>query len=108
MKKLFNVEGDIKEVFHHDNHDDKSYISQHQDVTPYLKAAHNARSNRGEHSSYQSETLNHKANIPDTVYLAWCRTNGVSLEDFFGDDKIFRRFMNDPDTKPFLYIPGKI
>lgn len=108
MKKLIDTNEDIKEVFHHDNHDGKSYISRSQDVTPYLDAAHRARSERGEHTSYKSEVFNKKASIPVTVAEKWCKDNGVSYQSFLSDTSVLRRFLNDPDNKMFMHIPGRV
>lgn len=108
MKKTLTYRDEIQEHFHYDAHDNQAYISQTQDVTPYLKAAHNARISRGEHSGYKSEVFNKKASIPETVALKWCRDKGIKFQEFLSDEKILKLFLNDPDNKMFLHIPGKI
>lgn len=106
MKGLLGT-GEVTEVFHKDK-DGKAYISQHQDIEPYLKKAHHERSIRGEHSRYQSEVFNKKASIPETVALKWCRDKGVTYQEFLSNPKVLKNFLNDPDNKMFLLIPGKV
>lgn len=108
MRKVIEQDGDIKEVFHHDAHDGASYISRVQDVTPYLEQAHRARSSRGEHSGYKSEVFNKKASIPTTVMQKWCKDRGITAQQFLNDENILKLFLNDPDNKAFLHIPGKV
>ena len=108
MKKQLSTQDDIQENFHYDAHDESIYISQEQDVEPYLKAAHRARTERGEHTQYKSEVFNKKASIPTTVALKWCRDKGIKYQEFLSDEKVLRMFLNDPDNKMFLLIPGKV
>lgn len=108
MKKIVDIDSDIKEVFHHDAHDGKSYLSYRQDVDSYLKAAHRARSERGEHTRYKSEVFNKKASIPLTVAQKWCKDKGIEYSRLLSDDSVMRSFLNDPDNKSFLLIPGKV
>lgn len=96
----------MKHNLHGDS--EKLVIASSQDVEPFLKEAHQARADRGEHSRSKSEVFNLKMRIPEVVAMDWCKRNGIKFGDFLSDTSIIRRFVNDPDNQAFSHMPGRI
>lgn len=94
----------MKETFHAD-HDGTWYLKKEQDVSPFLEEAHRART---DHSRYKSEAFNKKASIPVVVAKDWCKRHGIKYGELLNNTDVLKRFLNDPDNKAFLHIPGKI
>ena len=57
---------------------------------------------------FKSEVFNKKAEIPLVILLQWCQAKGITYNEFMGDDKILKRFLNDPDNRFCLTRKGKV
>lgn len=95
----------IYEKYHYDQLEDKLHIEQVQDVQPILEANKRAFNDS---SGFKSEVFNKKASIPTVVLMDWLKRNGLTYQDFMNDEKVLKRFLNDPDHKFCLTRPGKI
>ncbi len=91
--------------FHYDESEDKVHIERTQDVEPILEA--NKRQ-YNDNQGFKSEIFNKKASIPLVVLLKWCQEKGITYQEFMGDEKILKRFLNDPDNRFCLTKPGKV
>lgn len=95
----------LYEKYHYDESEDKLHIERVQDATAILEANKTAFNNPG---AFKSEVFNKKAEIPVILLENWLKTKGISWEECMGNDKILRRFLNDPDNKFCLTRPGKV
>lgn len=93
------------ERYHYDESEDKLHVERVQDVEPILEANKRAYNDAG---SFKSETFNHKARIPVLIWEAWLQAKGISYQEASVDEKILKRFLNDPDNRFCLTRPGKI
>jgi len=90
---------------HYDNSEDKLHIERVQDVQPILES--NKRL-LNDNSGFKSEVFNKKASIPLVVLLAWLKDKGITYQEFMGNDKVLKRFLNDPDNSFCLCKKGKV
>lgn len=95
----------MRESYHYDDADDRLTIQTVQDVEPVLEA--NKRAFNDNHG-YKSEVFNKKAEIPDVIWMKWCDDNGIPRKEFCSNQKVLRRFLNDPANKFCLCKPGKV
>lgn len=93
------------ERYHYDQLEDKLHIERVQDVEPILEANKRAYNDAG---AFKSEIFNKKAEIPLVVLLQWLQAKGITYNEFMTDDKLLRRFLNDPDNRFCLTRPGKV
>ncbi len=95
----------ISETYHYDHATDKMHIRREQDVTAILEANKRAFNDaRG----FKSEVFNKKASIPIMVLEAWLKEKGIKYAEFMVDDKILKRFLNDPDNAFCLTRKGRV
>lgn len=86
-------------TYFHDDVDGKGAIETVADVTPTLekaKALHNAgrvRTGMGDR---------HVASIPIPVIEAWARKQNMKFMDVMQDQRLFSRFLADPDNGHFV------
>lgn len=76
--------------------DEKLIIETVQDVEPILEA--NKRAQLENTGRFKSETFNHKARIPNVIWQKWCNDNGITYHEFMNNDKVLKRFLEDPDN----------
>lgn len=95
----------LSETYHYDHGTDQLHIHRVQDVEPILEANKRAFNDAG---SFKSEVFNKKASIPLIILEAWLKDKGITYQEFSVDDKILKRFLNDPDNKFCLTRKGKI
>lgn len=95
----------ITETFHYDEATDTATIKSVQDVEPILEANKRAFQNAG---GYKSEIMNHKANIPNVIWMEWCKQKGIKPREFLADPAVLKRFLNDPDNRAWLTRPGRV
>jgi hypothetical protein len=97
-KRILSING-ATTTFLHDEQDGKQAIETVADVSRELeraKALHNAgrtRTGMGDR---------HVASIPVTVIDAWARRFGKCFQDVMQDDRLFSRFLADPDHAYFV------
>ena len=95
----------VSETYHYDEATDKLHITRTQDVQPILEANKRAFNDaRG----FKSEVFNKKASIPLVILEKWLADKGITYQEFTIDDKILKRFLNDPDNKFCLTRKGKM
>lgn len=95
----------LSEKYYYDETEDKLHIERVQDVQPILDQNKRAFNDAG---SFKSEVFNKKASIPVVVLLQWLQKKGITYQEFMGNDKVLKRFLNDPDNKFCLTRPGKV
>jgi len=81
------------------------HIERVQNVQPILEQNKRAFNDSG---SFKSEIFNKKAEIPLIILEKWLQDKGIKWDECMNDDKILRRFLNDPDNKFCLTRPGKV
>lgn len=95
----------VFEKYHYDHKEDKLHIERVQDVQPILDANKRAQNDaRG----FKSEIFNKKASIPLIVLEKWLADKGITYQEFMGNDKVLKRFLNDPDNAFCLTRKGKV
>ena len=105
MKRILSGNEVEREIFHHNEHTNESFIEQVQNVDSVLEENKKAMN---EHRTHKSEVFNHKARIPVSVAKDWCKTNGIKYQEFLSNTKVLKRFLNASENKPWLKIPGRI
>ena len=95
----------LSEKYHYDESEDKLHIERVQDVQPILEA--NKRM-LNDNQGFKSEVFNKKASIPMVVLLGWLQDKGITYQEFMGNDKILKRFLNDPDNAFCLCKKGRV
>lgn len=95
----------ISEKYHYDQLTDKLHIERVQDVQPILEANKRAQNDAG---NFKSEVFNKKASIPLIVLEKWLADKGITYQEFMGNDKVLKRFLNDPDNSFCLTRKGKV
>ena len=95
----------LRETYHYDESEDKLHIKQVRDVGPLLEANKRDYNNAG---AFKSEVFNLKARIDPLILMSWLKDKGITYQEFMGNDKVLKRFLNDPDNKFCLTRPGKV
>lgn len=95
----------MKEAYHYDEMQDTLTIHRVEDVGAVLDA--NKRQFDPDNKHYK-ENFNHVARIPLIVLEKYCKDKGIKYEEFINSEKLFKRFLNDPDNKFFRTKPGRI
>jgi hypothetical protein len=84
--------------------DDRLYVGRSQDCTKiaeYAKALHN----EGYHGS---SDMKHAASIPLVIIEKYCNEQGVSFEEFMGDETHIKRVVEHPDNEMFRVWKGRL
>lgn len=84
--------------------DGKTIFSASQDCTPiaeYAKAQHNE-------GNFGTKEVKHAARIPNVIVEKYCNDNGITFEQFMGEEIHIRRLVMNPDNAMFRIWPGKI
>jgi len=76
----------------------QQFVADHVD---YCKA----RANEGLHGLPDFKL---KASIPVTVVEAYCRINGITLQEFMTNREHTRRIVNDPNFADLRIAPGRM
>jgi len=95
----------LSEKYHYDESEDKLHIQRVQDVQPILE---DNRRLLNDNQGFKSEIFNKKASIPMVILEAWLKEKGITYQEFSVNDKILKRFLNDPDNAFCLCKKGKL
>ena len=78
MKEIVDYDGDLKEVYHKDAHDDKFHIEIVQDVQHYLKSNKMERDLNERKGKFSGGMLHKVASIPEVVLADWHKELGAN------------------------------
>jgi len=95
----------LSKKFHYDWQTGDVHVETVQDVEPILEANKRAFN---DNNAKKSEIFNHKARIPMIILEKWLKEKGITYREFMVDERIVKRFVNDPDNKFCLLKPGKM
>lgn len=77
MKKITEIDGDVREIYHKDAHDDKFHVEIVQDVSQYLRVNKEERNQTERGTPYGNKSAFHKvASIPEVVIAQWWKELG--------------------------------
>ncbi len=105
MKQVLTNEPGKKQIFHLDNNGIAT-IETKTDVSSILKANKYQRDNQT--SRHTEEVFNHKARVDNNAAKQWCKTRGISSQEFFSNPAILTKFLNDPDNAVWLTRKGRV
>jgi hypothetical protein len=95
----------LSKNYHYDWKTGDVKIETVQDVEPILEANKRAYN---DNNAKKSEIFNKKATIPLVVLEKWLADKGITYREFMIDEKLVKRFVNDPDNRFCLCKPGKM
>lgn len=75
------------------------------DVAPVLADA----AQRRQHGATKTHLGDwHTAEIPVGVLVKWAEARGTSYREVMADDRLFKKFLNDPDNASFRIAGGRV
>ena len=107
MRVYKNDDGSVDKV-QYDESTGKIHVKHEKDVSDIIEL--NKRQFNEADRHYNHDVFNHVARIPVDLLSAWLQMKGIKYEEFMrdGEQKILKRFLNDPDNKLCRTKPGKL
>lgn len=81
-------------------------VERLQDVEPILKQVKRLSDENGGKSA--SGELYHAARLPMIVVEQYCNNNGITFQEFMGNQEHIRRMVNDPALSKFRVWEGRV
>jgi hypothetical protein len=95
----------IQESYKYDPLEDKLIVKRSADLSDVIEA--NKKMYDVDNKRY-TETFNHVARVPLIAIEQWAKSKGIKYNDVMNDDKLFKKFLNDPDNRFFRTKPGRV